>query len=419
MYPARALRKLNTDETQGMELHMKKLLLTILAACLLVGLVGCGGKEDDSSVASDAPSQAASTAPVASTPEEPEPEPEPLEVAYLTGLEKGADYPEGKRITAIMVNNISHARPSYGLSEAKIIVESKTEGGITRLMAMYEDYEKIPKVGSMRSARDQFLQILIPTYGFYVHEGPSQNQPTNWLIRDYEYDHYDLQPNDGPLYWDEPARNAEFNWHNVDGEHIDNTIERKGLSDKHSYGSPFFYFGSYEEAPRVPDEGDIDEFTVVHSASYRTHFEYKDSKYYMSMFGGGGGGVQPYIDANNNQQVNFDNVLVLFMPTSIWPNTQASGGLVKMDMSDGGGGFYFTQGGFERVIWRKGAPDQPLRLENIDRSEAPVVVNPGTTYIALVDDAESENFYEGILAGTSGGQAAQGTVNPNETDGDD
>ncbi|MGD9559538.1 MAG: DUF3048 domain-containing protein [Oscillospiraceae bacterium] len=394
---------------------MKKLMCALLAVLMLTGLVACGDKDDSSLVESVTP-PASTPAPASS---QPEPEPEPLQQAYLTGLEKGIDYPEGQRICAVMVNNIAHARPSYGLSEAKILVESKAEAGITRFMALYEDYKTIPRVGSLRSARDQFLQLLIPTYGFYVHEGPAQNQPTNWLMRDYDYDHYDLQPKDGPLYWDEPARNgSEFYWHNVDGEHIINTIERKGLDDERPYGSPFFYFRSYEEEPRVPEEGEGKAFTVVHSASYRTHFEYDEAsgQYKMSMFNSGQGGVQPAVDANNNEQLAFDNVLVVYAPMGIWAGTQADGGLVQVDFTSGGGAFYFTKGGFERVIWRKGAPDQPLRLEKIDGSEEPVEVNPGTTYIGVVDDTESENFYATLLDGTSASAAGQGTVNPNEVD---
>jgi len=302
-------------------------------------------------------------------------------------------------------------------------VESKVEGGITRFMAMYQDYENIPRVGSLRSARDQFVQLLIPTYGFYVHEGPSQNQPANWYLRDYDYfGNYDLQPNDGPLWWGEPERNASYySWHNVDGEHIANTVAAKGYDDSRTYGSPFFYFGRWDEAARVPQDGTADEFTVIHSASYRTHFEYNEATgtYDMSMFNSGTGAVQPTIDANNNAQVTFENVLVLYAPMSYWPGTSATGGLVQVDFDHGGGGFYFSEGGYELIIWRKGPADSPLTLEKLDGSGDPVVINPGTTYIGVVDDTESENFYAGLKSGTSGDHVGEGTVDPNQIGPDD
>ena len=45
----------------------------------------------------------------------------PYEANVLTGEPKGADYPEGQRITAVMVNNIVAARPQRGLSKADIL----------------------------------------------------------------------------------------------------------------------------------------------------------------------------------------------------------------------------------------------------------------------------------------------------------
>ena len=59
----------------------------------------------------------------------------------LTGEEKSFDYPEGQRPVAVMVNNIMSANsyqsawPQSGLSQADVIFEMETEGGITRYMA--------------------------------------------------------------------------------------------------------------------------------------------------------------------------------------------------------------------------------------------------------------------------------------------
>ena len=94
-------------------------------------------------------------------------EEEPYNAALLTGLEKVRTIPKGRRFTAVMVNNISEgstqqARPQAGLSDADILVEIKAEGGITRFMALYENYETMPRVGPVRSARHQFFQLILP-----------------------------------------------------------------------------------------------------------------------------------------------------------------------------------------------------------------------------------------------------------------
>src|SRR5699024_11788210 len=59
---------------------------------------------------------------------------------------------------AVMVNNIVRARPQRGLSAAQMLFEIKVEGGITRFMALFNDYNDIQEIGPVRSGRDQFFQ---------------------------------------------------------------------------------------------------------------------------------------------------------------------------------------------------------------------------------------------------------------------
>ena len=104
----------------------------------------------------------------------------------LTGFEQGSDYKSGQRPVAIMVNNImsgdsaQSAWPQKGLSDADMVYEMETEGGITRYMAVYRDWEKIPVVGPIRSARDQFVQLMIPMNCLYVHDGASTYAKKCW-----------------------------------------------------------------------------------------------------------------------------------------------------------------------------------------------------------------------------------------------
>lgn len=80
----------------------------------------------------------------------------------LTGEAKGENYPEGQRITALMVNNLVDARPQRGLSKAQMLFEIKVEGGITRFMPVFNDYHDIDEIGPIRSGRDQFFQLILP-----------------------------------------------------------------------------------------------------------------------------------------------------------------------------------------------------------------------------------------------------------------
>ena len=156
---------------------MKRTLALLLVFCLvLASLAGCGSSSSGAGrdTGSGSTAQAAPPEPTAT----PEPTPVPLNPNPLTGLEKESDFHNGRSPVAVMVNNLkmssgNDAFPQWGIGSADIIYEMVTEGGITRMMAVYSDYEKMPKVGPVRSARDQHVQLMLPLGALYVHEGAS------------------------------------------------------------------------------------------------------------------------------------------------------------------------------------------------------------------------------------------------------
>ena len=70
----------------------------------------------------------------------------------LTGEETAADI-SGNRPCAFMINNIRIAQPQLGISKADIIWEAPVEGGITRMMAVFQDVSDVETIGSLRSSR--------------------------------------------------------------------------------------------------------------------------------------------------------------------------------------------------------------------------------------------------------------------------
>ena len=61
-----------------------------------------------------------------------------------------------QRPVAIMINNIEEATPQQcGTSQADILYEAVVEGGITRLMAVFQDTSKIERVGSGAQRKTQ------------------------------------------------------------------------------------------------------------------------------------------------------------------------------------------------------------------------------------------------------------------------
>ena len=123
----------------------KKYLITALIFILALSFVltGCSSKQE--------PETTTTTTEVTTTEAPP-----PVYYNPLTGRSGASESSVGNRPVAVMINNIKASLPQYGIYKADIIYEMLVEGGITRMMALYSDYENVPKVCSVRSCRYYF-----------------------------------------------------------------------------------------------------------------------------------------------------------------------------------------------------------------------------------------------------------------------
>ena len=376
---------------------MKRLLCVLLCLALSAGLLaGCGGEAPAAGGAAGGSGDAVAPAPT----------PVPYEANVLTGYEKDADYAEGQRITAVMVNNIQTCRPQKGLSAADMLFEIKVEGGITRFMALFTDYNDIPDIGPVRSARDQFFRLVLPWQPLYVHIGQSVVQKE--YITNYNYDEWNLEGNfDGNLYYRNKNRvnwagNSVATEHTAytNGELIAEYVERHDVDDRRLYNSTFFDFVDYREPARVLTgehlengaSADAGRVTIRHSSSYRTQFDYDSSlgQYAMAQWYYSKGAYMDTIDENNGQQLMFDNLLILFTDIHVYPGHEAKD-LQYAEYSWGGVGYYCYGGKIERIRWQKGTPLDALRIVDFE-TEEPFEINCGKTYVTVVDEDEIPGF---------------------------
>ena len=324
----------------------------------------------------------------------PTPVPTPYPANMLTGLPQGPDYPGDQRIAAVMVNNFEGCRPQRGLSEAKILFEIRVEGGISRFMGLYNSCGQVPEIGPLRSGRDQFFRLILPWQPVYVHIGESEIQSE--YIRSYQYDEWNIEGLHD-AYWrhDKTRLNLEGEHPAIehtaytDGTRLEDYMTRKLVDTVRVYNSPFFNFASSgrqlqgEPAARV---------TVQHSGRYRSRFLYdaEQSRYCMSQFYSPAGVYMDTVDENNGKQLAFDNLMILFTDIHPYPGHEKSD-LQYVEYSWGGVGFYCHGGTAERIRWEKGTDLQALRLCSEATGEL-LEVNPGTSYVAVVDVDEAEHF---------------------------
>ena len=401
---------------------MKRKLLVLTALLSLCVLLAACKKSDDTI------STPASTATSSAEPEAtPEPTLPPYEANVLTGEPKGADYPEGQRITAVMVNNIVAARPQRGLSKADILFEIKVEGGITRFMPVFTDYKAIGEVGPVRSGRDQFFRLILPWQALYIHEGQSV------VMQQYgiDFSYGNLNNNDGANGYRDYGR---VNWagksynngtlaleHTMytNSDNIQEYIDDNKVDMNKTYNSTFFNFVDYRLGTTRdlsnsidsaysdkygPVVGDGEYVEIVHSQSYKTRFIYDSASntYKMQQNYSDGQWRDTVDEAADNKVLTFPNVIVLYTDIHTYPGHEKTD-LQYVEYAWGGIGYYCYGGKCEKIYWQKGTPLEALRLyyltEDGQCSDTPVEINTGKSYVAVTDVDFAGNFVHSKLDG--------------------
>lgn len=95
----------------------------------------------------------------------------------LTGLKTSANNPSNKRPVAVVIDNISNAyRNQKGIYQADILYEALVAPGITRYLAVIEDYENVSDICNVRSGRDYHIDIAQGHNAILVCHGGSINE---------------------------------------------------------------------------------------------------------------------------------------------------------------------------------------------------------------------------------------------------
>lgn len=158
----------------------------------------------------------------------------------LTGeLGKKSDVLD-KRIVSLVVENHPEARPQWGIDDENyspdIILQGEVEGGISRTLWLYADYDKLPEtVGPMRSARPPFIKFASLFDAVFVHWGMSSSGG-NYTGADYYFNNDVVEHIDAMSYG---ADSELFGRNSDSGRSIEHTgiLRGKALADALSKNS--------------------------------------------------------------------------------------------------------------------------------------------------------------------------------------
>ena len=367
----------------------KKIAAAILGAVCLLALSGCGNEETP---------QAEPVQPANQPTEvivEPTPEAEAVEEEDPNALEPGQmrSYLSGlpvdekignRRPVAIMLNNLEAAQPMSGVSYADVVYEYVVEGAITRLMGVFENYDDLDKIGSVRSCREYFVYTALEFDAIYMHFGQAA-YAVELLGKDYVNNLNGLGEAGDTCFYRTSDRQAPHNVY-TSAKGIQAGIEKLGYREDHYEG----YKGKFKFC-------DLNKVVTNDGGKPATHiepkykinkpwFDYNEQtgKYDRYQYDG------PQIDDLTGEQISFDNVIIQY---NKWIQLDEKDYLA-FDCHSGGLIQYFTKGKMVVGMWQRDINEENFDLSAIryyDMDGNEIEINNGKTFICVVQDTEMDN----------------------------
>lgn len=332
----------------------------------------------------------------------------PMALNPITGVQDMDPNNVGMRSVAVVINNSHAAMPQRGISAADAIYEYQTEGGQTRLLAVFADVNTIPEIGSLRSARILSTDLAAGNNSVFIHFGRNARVPDH--ISQYGIDHIDgnscsagvysssnyadgyVDLPEGLFFWRDAvwkSQRAIEHTAVTDGRHILEAIEYNEISMVDNENNMLFNFvpgNSADIATGDPCQSINVYFSGTNPDALFT-YDPLTGLYSKSQYGG-----NPQIDETTGTQISFTNVFVLY--ANIQPHGDTT---IDAYLEDGGEGWYVSGGRVIPITWSKNGPNDPIIVYNMNGEQ--LEVNRGRSYICIVDnDMENQTT---ITAGST------------------
>ncbi|MEW4371808.1 DUF3048 domain-containing protein [Paenibacillus kandeliae] len=314
--------------------------------------------------------------PEQTTPTEPTPTEAAQQPAYttpLTGLE--VEQQDTVRPIAVMINNAPAARPQSGLAQADMVYEVLAEGGITRLIAVYQSYHGDVTIGPVRSIRPYLINIGDTLHALLVHAGGSTEAYS--ILQNGGKEHLDEITNASAPFWRDSSRKAPHNLYTNEVK-LREAAQKKGYAETVTLPTFSFVQGEQQSATASADSEQAHRIELRFLLdSYKVGYMYNEATglYKRQM------NDEDHIDLNTGKVLTAANVLVLGGDYKVLDDV----GRLSLDIDSGGEAILFQQGKQIAGQWSRKSGDV-IRFYQGGK-EVPFV--PGVTYYNIVPNSGS------------------------------
>jgi len=262
---------------------------------------------------------------------------------------------------AVMISSDAIARPLSGIGEADMVFEMPVvPNGFTRMMAVYQ-CGRPKEVGSVRSARLDFVPLALGLNVIYAHFGGEETvlaELNNGIINNIDGLKYD-----GTIYYRKPnipkPHNAFTNFTLLDQVSKDLGYNLTDAKVNYPHESQSKSQGSVSPQPVFATDFEVD---WKYQASTNSYFRTRSGS--------------PEIDKNTSKQVEAKNVII--MKTTSSPMSKD---YIRVKVTGTGGLLVYKDGTVISGTWEKKDDNAKLTFYDQNHKEIPLAI--GSTWVEI------------------------------------
>ena len=271
-----------------------------------------------------------------------------------------------RRPLAIMISNDKEARPQYGLLSADIVYEAPVEGEMNRYMALIEDYDKLEKIGSVRSARTYYTYFAKEWDAVLAHF----SQSTFALPYLKNLDTINGVNKGNSYFYRTKDKKKPHNAY-TSGELVNKA--RADFSYRENYEEDYKGNFKFAQGEENLSEGKVAEKVTPGYSYNKPYFVYNstDKLYYRFQYGAK--------HESEGAQIAVDNIILSYNRITYYATTQYK----DIALHEENPGYFITRGKFIPIKILKNSEFKTTHYYDMSGNE--INFNRGKTWICIID----------------------------------
>lgn len=273
-----------------------------------------------------------------------------------------------QRPIAIMLASDPEARPLSGIAQAELVIEIPVApNGITRMMAVYLCTEP-DEIGSIRSAREDFLGLVKGMDALYAHWGGEREALAR--LDAGELDNIDAMAYEGTVFYRKS---------NVPRPHNGFTTLEKIRDQAEQLDYSLDWDGSFwphrQDRPRRSLGSAVGGVTISYPYGGRVRWTYDvDDNIWLRSRDG-----EPERDALDSRTARAGAIITIETESTFLREQY-----IDVTLSGSGAGTLFQDGMRRDIIWSRSDENAPFRFRYVSRE--PVALAPGPVWISVITE---------------------------------